>query len=128
MRSKDKVESPPPPVVSIQAALGFVSNETEQDFFHEMALRMSGSIRLLLSSSVVQRVVDDTTIIAEAALSPTTTIESDDSTNMEQNRSSLSSTTMTMTTSSKLFDPRGSQFLDFRLATDDYSLAKPSLV
>jgi len=32
----------PPPPVPIKVALGFVSNETEKDFFHEMALRISG--------------------------------------------------------------------------------------
>ena len=90
-----KEESSP---VAIQAALGFVSNETEQDFFHEMALRMSG--RLL-------SIVVDTTIAIES-----------DSTNIENNISSVSSTTMT--TSSKVLELRGSQFLE--LVTNDSSL------
>lgn len=32
----------PPPPVAIQVALGFHSQESEKDFFHEMALRISG--------------------------------------------------------------------------------------
>ena len=42
---------PPAPPVPIQAALGFHSDEAEEDFFHEMALRISGRFALLDAQS-----------------------------------------------------------------------------
>lgn len=44
---------PPTPPVRIRAALGFVSQDTEQDFFHEMALRISGRWTRLISKASV---------------------------------------------------------------------------
>ncbi len=42
LSNKTGVQSPPAAPVAIQAALGFHSKESEKDFFHEMALRISG--------------------------------------------------------------------------------------
>ena len=44
LSNENGMQSPPAPPVAIQAALGFHSHESEKDFFHEMALRISGRL------------------------------------------------------------------------------------
>lgn len=59
---------PPAPPVSIQAALGFHSQEAEEDFFHEMALRISGRYVPVESQSC------DATSEATATMTPSDTL------------------------------------------------------
>jgi inosine-uridine nucleoside N-ribohydrolase len=68
--SLDEAERRSPPV-RIRAALGFVSQETEKDFFHEMALRISGRFASQFSQSMCEvSAAIATAAVAVAAATP----------------------------------------------------------
>jgi len=119
--SENGGRSSPTPPVGIQAALGFVSDDTEKDFFHEMALRISGRVPHALSQFACDAAISTTNAFVSA---PAPAVELDP-TRIEQNSSTEESSSTSPSSASLSLPPPTTPSLEscrLTMATEAYSV------